>query len=180
MLNGRHRIYHRFYSNRLRQTKLNQCDPIEAFTSHGNFHANHQHRFVRTECAMMMMMTSHKNQTQQHFDSAELIHPIAVTQQNHKIVTTAAASSSAAAAATAANCQLPFQAIPCADQTQTSGISGSLIVIAHQLKQLLTAKWDNRFHEEIDECHRRLGPIFRKSLAPNQSGKHFLIIFFSV
>lgn len=63
---------------------------------------------------------------------------------------------------------LPFEAIPCADQPNSYS---SLLGIARRCRQLLTSKWDNRFHEEIDECHHKFGPIFRKSLGSNQSGK---------
>lgn len=69
---------------------------------------------------------------------------------------------------------LPFEAIPCADQPNSYS---SLLGIAHRCRQLLTSKWDNRFHEEIDECHHKFGPIFRKSLGSNQSGKHSTSIY---
>lgn len=75
---------------------------------------------------------------------------------------------------------LPFEAIPCAEKPHSYGTLPRLI---YRCRQLLTAKWGNKFHEEIDECHRRLGPIFRKSLGHNQSGKHkqlFFVLFFSI
>lgn len=64
---------------------------------------------------------------------------------------------------------LPFAKIPCADQKTNR--FGHFQAISHLCKQLLTSKWENRFHEEIDEYHQDLGPIFRKSLGPNQSGE---------
>lgn len=71
---------------------------------------------------------------------------------------------------------LPFEAIPCADQPN---IYSSFFGIAYRCWQLLTSKWDNRFHEEIDECHRKFGPIFRKSLGSNQSTYYTENYFFT-
>ncbi|XP_055307004.1 cytochrome P450 315a1, mitochondrial [Sitodiplosis mosellana] len=64
------------------------------------------------------------------------------------------------------NKTLPYEAIPCADPSNTCSISNFIAVTSHQFRQLLTSKWDNRFHEEIDEYHFKFGPIFRKSLKP--------------
>lgn len=72
----------------------------------------------------------------------------------------------------ASNKLRPIEAMPCADKLNTSSF-GNMIAIGQLMRQLVTGKWENRFHEEIDECHRRLGPIFCKSLAPNQSGELF-------
>lgn len=71
---------------------------------------------------------------------------------------------------------LPFEAIPCADSSNVSNIRNLIAVSVHQFKQLLTSKWDNRFHEEIDEYHCKLGPIFRKSLTPDINSELYSII----
>lgn len=69
------------------------------------------------------------------------------------------------------NNPLPFEAIPCADKPSRSRLSG-FTAIATVFRRLLTGNWDSNFHEEIHECHQKLGPIFRKSLGPNQIGEY--------
>lgn len=61
---------------------------------------------------------------------------------------------------------LPYQMIPLADDDVSSKSSTAKQLLANAMNfcQWLTGKWDNRFHENIDECHRKYGPIFRKSL----------------
>lgn len=99
-------------------------------------------------------IVTHKNQIQ-HVDIADFI-PNQIPKRS---------------AVATSHQPLPFQAVPCADQ-QNTGIINRLVVIAHQMKRLITSNYDHRFHEEIDECHRRLGPIFRKSITPKISGMY--------
>lgn len=140
------RIFQKFYSNRLRRHPfiyVSQHKAQNAYTGIGD--AGHQFRRSKSD------IITNKNQIQ-HINGTDYVHHI---QPNHS-----QRSSSET---------LPFDAIPCADQNARR--FNKLFTIAYQIRQLLEDKWSNRFHEEIDECHQKLGPIFRKSLTPNQSGK---------
>lgn len=148
MLHNSCRTFQQIYSNRLQLYPfLIVNDRRQTFT---HYKVNNAcQRFHHLRCDVM----TQKNQTQSHdLNTANL---------NYRV------SSSTDQSEKATKKLLPFDAIPCADG-QSNSICGRFYAITHQLKQLLTAQWDNRFHEEIDECHRRYGPIFRKSLAQNQ------------
>lgn len=74
---------------------------------------------------------------------------------------------------------LPFDAIPCVDSPKSNRLT-HLQTMAGRFKQLVTHQWENRFHEEIDNFHRQLGPIFRLSLGPEECGKQTKSHFRSV
>lgn len=164
MLPNRCRIFQQIYSNRLQHHPflfINKYDRRQAFAH--NIVINTCYRFQHMRCDAM----TQKDQTQTHrLDAVDLNSQLSSSSNQNEL---------------ASRDLLPFDSIPCADDQQSHNICGRFNVIAHQLKQLLTAQWDNRFHEEIDECHRRHGPIFRKSLAQNQ-GKtkvfQYLIYFY--
>lgn len=159
MLHNRCRTFQQICFNRLQYHHpfwvVN--DRSHTSTHNNNDVINACYRFQHLRCDVM----TQKDQTQSHgSDTADINYRISSSASNHRETTPTKL--------------LPFDAIPCADNQQSNQIWGRFNVIAHQLKQLLTAQWDNRFHEEIDECHRRYGPIFRKSLAQNQGMSVFV------
>lgn len=60
---------------------------------------------------------------------------------------------------------LPFESIPEAGAQRTPSLA-KFQSISIQIKQLLSGKWDSKFHEHVDDFHNQLGPIFRKSIGP--------------
>lgn len=58
---------------------------------------------------------------------------------------------------------MPFDAIPCADPPSVSRLQKFTSTLA-LCRQLANGKWESRFHEDIDQYHSELGPIFRKTL----------------
>lgn len=155
MLPNCYRTFQQFYSNRLQHHSL-----VSIITKYDRSQA-----FAYSSNIINDIMTQ-KDQTQSHaLDAVDLDYQISSSSSS--------STSTANQHEIAPKKLLPFDAIPCADNQRSNNVGGRFSVIAHKLRQLLTAQWDNRFHEEIDECHQRYGPIFRKSLANNQ-GAHFL------
>lgn len=144
------RVFQNFESNRLR------CHQFFYITQYKAAEVCYKNNTGSERCQFVRMKSdsiTHNNQIQANFNStSNFIQQI----PKHNLF--------------ASNETLPFEAIPSADPLHTSSIS-SLVTILHQFRQLLTAKWENRFHEEIDEYHKRLGPIFRKSLQPGVNGE---------
>lgn len=155
MLSNRFYTFQQFHSNRLRHhpflSIVHKYDRNQTLTRNNVITACY--RFQHLRCDVM----TQKEQTQTHSLSTDDL--------NYQL---SSSSSSSNQSESASKKLLPFDSIPSADDQQSQNIRGRFYTIAHQLKQLLTAQWDNRFHEEIDECHRRYGPIFRKTLAQNQ------------
>lgn len=150
MQHHRH-IFQYFYSNRLRQHQL------VSIYKHDSIHSQligGCHQFQRTKCNMM----TNKNKIQQ-FNSNDLHRKISYHQSN----------------VNTSKKPLPFEAIPCDSSSTTKW--NRLIETAVRLKGLITNDFDQRFHEEIEECHQRLGPIFRKCL-PQYSSKFYKLVFF--
>lgn len=167
MLSNRLRTFQQIHSNRLQHHPflfiVNKYVRNQTFTQANVI--NVCHRFQHTRCNAM----TQKDQTPAHRLSA--------ADLNYQLSSSSSTSPSPPNHREIASTQLlPFDSIPCADDHQSHNICGRFYAFAHKLKQLLTAQWDNRFHEEIDECHRRYGPIFRKTLAQNQGVCFYCII----
>lgn len=168
MLLNRLRTFQQIHSNRLQHHPFmfvaNKNVRNQTFTQTDDISACH--RFQHMRCDVM----TQKYQTQAH--------KLNTADPNDQLSSPSPSDQSGTAASRQ---HLPFDSIPCADDQQSHNIRGRLHVFAHKLKQLLTAQWDNRFHEEIDECHRRYGPIFRKTLAQNQGADFhsaFTVLFY--
>lgn len=144
------RIFQNFESNRLRRHQFAYIAQFKAQEAYYNNNIDFERQFVRSKSDII----THNNQIQRHFDPAN---DFIDQMPKHNLF--------------APNDILPFDAIPCADQPPNTSNFSSFIAIAHQFRQLLTAKWDNCFHEEIDEYHRKFGPIFRKTLPPGINGE---------
>lgn len=143
------RIFQNFESNRLRRHQFFYITQYKRHEVCYNNNTSIECQFVRSKSDII----THNNPIQTHLNSAD-IQQIPKNNLFESIE------------------MMPFHAIPSADPSNTGRIS-SLISFAHQFRQVLTSKWDNRFHEEIDEYHQKLGPIFRKSLAPGVNGELF-------
>lgn len=141
------RAFQSFDSNRLRRHRFYSIAQHKARRTVCTINES-DHRIVRPKSDLIT-----HNDHIQNFDADHLINQI---PRKHEPFATSKV--------------LPIESMPCADTLNTSRF-GHLMAMAHLVRQLVTGKWENRFHEEIDECHHRLGPIFRKSLAPNQSGE---------
>ncbi|XP_031629833.1 cytochrome P450 315a1, mitochondrial [Contarinia nasturtii] len=118
-----------------------------------NTTANSCQQIVRTKTGVIAHQKDHQIQ---HFDTDQIIDDNQQIPKSNLFKT---------------NCKpLPFEAIPCADQSNTilNHFTG-IIAFLNQWKQLLTAKWDNQFHDEIHKCHQQFGPIFRKSLGSSKN-----------
>lgn len=143
------RVFQNFESNRLRRHQFFYITQYKRREVCYNNNTGIKCQFIRSKSDI----NTHNNPNQTHLNSAD-DYIQQIPKQN----------------LFESNKTLPFHAIPSADTSNTGSIS-SLIAFAHQFKQLLTSKWDNRFHEEIDGYHRKLGPIFCKSLAPGVNGE---------
>lgn len=142
------RVFQNFDSiNRLRWHHLfhisqHPIDRMDRRACSINITSNACHQIVRMKSDIV---ASSKNHQIQHFD----IEPIEEMSQTKLIASN--------------NKPLPFEAIPCADQLNAiSDRFTGIMTFLYQWKQLLTSKWDNQFHNDIDKCHHQFGPIFRK------------------
>lgn len=150
MLLNRH-VFQNFERNRLRWHQFvysNQNKIRDACLNNGTF--SFERQFIRTKSDIIIQNA----QVQTHSHSAQI--PNQNSLESKKT--------------------LPFEEIPCADPSNVGNISNLIADSMHKFKQLVTSKWDNRFHEEIDGYHCKFGPIFRKSLTPDINGELYSII----
>lgn len=62
---------------------------------------------------------------------------------------------------------LPFDAIPCADPTSVSRFQ-RIAATMTLVRRMMNGNWEHRFHEDIDQLHTQLGPIFRQTHCGHQ------------